>query len=86
MVVINVSKNINSLFMGEYILILFKLTLNIHFLSLFNCKTSIVICHMFFDTLRIINTLRIFFVESYHACLNITRTRFFFFGNTWKKG
>jgi hypothetical protein len=48
MVVINVSKNINSLFMGEYILIFFKLTPTIHFLSLFNCKASIVICHMFF--------------------------------------
>jgi hypothetical protein len=36
------------------ILVFLKLTLNIHtFMPLFNCKTQIVICHVFLDTLRI---------------------------------
>jgi hypothetical protein len=35
------------------ILVFLKLTPNIHFLPLFNCKAQIVICHVFLDTLRI---------------------------------
>jgi hypothetical protein len=61
------------------ILVFLKLTPNIHFLSLFNCKAQIVICHVFFDTLRI------FSIENYHSCLNIACVKEFF-QNTWTRG
>jgi hypothetical protein len=49
------------------ILVFFKLTPNICFPSLFNYKAPIAICHVFLDALKI------FSIESYHVCLNITK-------------
>ncbi len=61
------------------ILVFFKLTLSICFPSLFNYKAPIAICHVFLDALKI------FSIESYHACLNITRVGKFF-QNTCTRG
>jgi hypothetical protein len=49
----NVSKNSIHYSLMSGILVFLKLTPNIHFLPLCNCKAQIVIYHVFFDTLRI---------------------------------
>jgi hypothetical protein len=60
------------------ILVFLKLTPSTHFSPLFNCTAQIVICHVFFDTLRIRWYTKDFSIESYHACLNIMKVGKFF--------
>jgi len=76
-IVVNVLKISIDFLWVNGTLVFFKLTLNIHFSPLFNYNAPIVICHMFLDILKISWYIKKKSIESYHACTNIARVKFF---------
>jgi hypothetical protein len=71
--------------MGELVCV--KYTSNICFPSLFNYKVLIIMCHAFFDTLRISWYIKDF--EKFNwklSCMSKHNKGGFFFQNTWTKG
>jgi hypothetical protein len=68
------------------ILVFFKLTPNICFSSLFNCKVLIVICHIFFDILNINSYIKDFFNWKLPCMSKPNKGKKVFFQNMWTKG